>query len=165
MYTFFLRFCFYSSYECFAWISVHHVRKNSLTYIQYKTVLSGNRLFWMIRMLSHMSVGHGFEIIRRCLETYFLWYRVIKRNDFFLAFFPPCVFFFKYCWRQFLFIYLFIFILYTIFCLRVCLGTRPHYRWLWATMWLLGIELRTSGRAGTALNLWAISPAPAPLCF
>jgi hypothetical protein len=26
-------------------------------------------------------------------------------------------------------------------------GTRPHYRWLRATMWLLGIELRTSGRA------------------
>jgi hypothetical protein len=27
-------------------------------------------------------------------------------------------------------------------------ATDPHYRWLWATMWLLGIELRTSGRAG-----------------
>ena len=39
-------------------------------------------------------------------------------------------------------------------------GTRSHYRWLWATMWLLGIELRTFGRAGNALNLWAISPAP-----
>ncbi|GAB1293000.1 Transmembrane and coiled-coil domain-containing protein 3 [Apodemus speciosus] len=25
-------------------------------------------------------------------------------------------------------------------------GIRPHYRWLRATMWLLGIELRTSGR-------------------
>ena len=35
----------------------------------------------------------------------------------------------------------------------------PHYRWLWATMWLLGIELRTSGRAVSALNRWAISPA------
>jgi hypothetical protein len=22
-------------------------------------------------------------------------------------------------------------------------GSRSHYRWLWATMWLLGIELRT----------------------
>jgi hypothetical protein len=30
----------------------------------------------------------------------------------------------------------------------------------WATMWLLGIELRTSGRAAGALNHWAISPAP-----
>jgi hypothetical protein len=39
-------------------------------------------------------------------------------------------------------------------------GTRSHYRWLWATMWLLGIELRTSGRAVGALNRWAISPAP-----
>jgi hypothetical protein len=27
-------------------------------------------------------------------------------------------------------------------------------------MWLLGIELRTSGRAFSALNHWAISPAP-----
>ena len=38
-------------------------------------------------------------------------------------------------------------------------GIRSHYRWLWATMWLLGIELRTSGRAVSALNHWAISPA------
>jgi hypothetical protein len=39
-------------------------------------------------------------------------------------------------------------------------GVRSHYRWLWATMWLLGIELRTSGRAVGAFNRWAISPAP-----
>ena len=44
-------------------------------------------------------------------------------------------------------------------------GTRPHYRWLWATMWLPGIELRTFGRAGNALNHWAISPAPSPPIF
>jgi hypothetical protein len=31
-------------------------------------------------------------------------------------------------------------------------GTRSHYRWLWATMWLLGVELRTSGRAVSALT-------------
>lgn len=31
-------------------------------------------------------------------------------------------------------------------------GVRSHYRWLCATMWLLGIELRTSGRAVSALN-------------
>jgi hypothetical protein len=36
---------------------------------------------------------------------------------------------------------------------------RSHYRWLWATMWLLKIELRTSDRAASALNHWAISPA------
>jgi hypothetical protein len=30
---------------------------------------------------------------------------------------------------------------------------------LWATMWLLGFELRTSGRAVSILNHWAISPA------
>jgi len=38
-------------------------------------------------------------------------------------------------------------------------GIRSHYRWLWTTMWLLGFELRTSGRAVSALNRWAISPA------
>jgi len=37
-------------------------------------------------------------------------------------------------------------------------GIRSHYRWLWATMWLLGIELRTSGRAVSDLPHWAISP-------
>ena len=41
---------------------------------------------------------------------------------------------------------------------RVCI--RSHYRWLWSTMWLLGIELRTYVRAVSALNLWVISPAP-----
>jgi hypothetical protein len=40
-----------------------------------------------------------------------------------------------------------------------------HYRWLWATMWLLGIELRTSARAVSALNCQAISPAPKFLLF
>ena len=38
-------------------------------------------------------------------------------------------------------------------------GIRSHYGWLWATMWLLGIELRTSGGTVCALNHWAISPA------
>jgi hypothetical protein len=38
-------------------------------------------------------------------------------------------------------------------------GIGSHYRWLWATMWLLGIEVRTSGRAVSVLNHWAISPA------
>ena len=32
------------------------------------------------------------------------------------------------------------------------------YRWLWATMWLLGFELRTSRKAISVLNYWAISP-------
>jgi hypothetical protein len=30
---------------------------------------------------------------------------------------------------------------------------RSHYRWLCATMWLLGIELRTSGKVASALSL------------
>jgi hypothetical protein len=38
-------------------------------------------------------------------------------------------------------------------------ASNPHYRWLWATMWLLEIELRTSGRAMSALNRWSIFPA------
>jgi len=40
-------------------------------------------------------------------------------------------------------------------------GIRSRYGWLWATMWLLGIELRTFGGAVSALNCWAISPADA----
>jgi hypothetical protein len=39
-------------------------------------------------------------------------------------------------------------------------GIRSHYEWLWATMWLLGFELRTFGRTVSALNCWAISPTP-----
>jgi hypothetical protein len=31
---------------------------------------------------------------------------------------------------------------------------------LWATMWLLGFELGTSGRTVSALTCWAISPGP-----
>jgi hypothetical protein len=64
-------------------------------------------------------------------------------------------------------------------CLHVCLCTgvcvylvpseaqRGHWipwgwnhRQLWAAMWLLGIELRSSGRAANAVNHWTISPAP-----
>ena len=39
-------------------------------------------------------------------------------------------------------------------------GARSHYRWLWATMWLLGFEFRTFGRAVSALTRWVISPTP-----
>ena len=56
-----------------------------------------------------------------------------------------------------------IYIMYECFiCMYICVleeGIRSHYRWMWATMWLLGIELRTSGRTVGALNLWAISSA------
>jgi hypothetical protein len=31
---------------------------------------------------------------------------------------------------------------------------------LWATVWLLGIELKTSGRAVSVLSNWVISLAP-----
>ena len=39
-------------------------------------------------------------------------------------------------------------------------GIRAPYRSLWTTKWLMEIELRTSGRAASALNCWAISLAP-----
>jgi hypothetical protein len=38
-------------------------------------------------------------------------------------------------------------------------GIGSHYRRLGATMWLLGIELRFSGRAGSALNLLTSKPS------
>ena len=35
----------------------------------------------------------------------------------------------------------------------VCMHVyRSHYRWLWATMWLLGIELKTFWRVASALK-------------
>jgi hypothetical protein len=37
--------------------------------------------------------------------------------------------------------------------------SRSHYRWLGATLCLLGVELRTSGKAVSALNRQAISLA------
>jgi hypothetical protein len=39
-------------------------------------------------------------------------------------------------------------------------GIRSCYRWLWATIWLLGFELMTFGRTVGAFTRWAISPAP-----
>jgi hypothetical protein len=39
-------------------------------------------------------------------------------------------------------------------------GTRGFCRWVWAATGILGFELRTSGRAVSALNRWSISPAP-----
>ena len=38
-------------------------------------------------------------------------------------------------------------------------GHQIPVRWLWTTTWLLGIELRTSGRADGAFNHWTIFPA------
>jgi hypothetical protein len=58
-----------------------------------------------------------------------------------------------------LFIYLLINYVYNVLPAQTEEGTRSHYRWLWTTLWLLGFELRTSGRAASALKLWAITPA------
>jgi hypothetical protein len=61
------------------------------------------------------------------------------------------------------FIYLFYVCEYTVAAFRHT--RRGHqipwdYRLLWATMWLLGIELWISGRAVSAHNCWVIFPAP-----
>ena len=53
-----------------------------------------------------------------------------------------------------IYLFIYLFIMYSV-CMYACMpeeGTRSHYRWLRATMWLLGIELKTFGRAGSALN-------------
>jgi hypothetical protein len=64
--------------------------------------------------------------------------------------------------RVYFFVYNFLKIYSFILCIWVhcgCLQTHLkrsstgfHYRWLWATMWLLGIELRTCGKVVSALN-------------
>jgi hypothetical protein len=38
-------------------------------------------------------------------------------------------------------------------------------RWLWATVWVLGTKPGSSGRAASALNFWAISPAQRQIPF
>ena len=59
---------------------------------------------------------------------------------------------------------LFILILYAlVLCLNVCVRVTDPLELelqLWATMWLLGNEPRSSGSAVRALNHWAITPAP-----
>ena len=67
-------------------------------------------------------------------------------------------------WHQFLkFLKIFIYFMYMSTSLlssdTLEEDVRPHCRWLWSTMWLLGTELRTSGKAVGALNHWAISLA------
>ena len=63
---------------------------------------------------------------------------------------------------QFLSFYCFnyLFVMCTEFWLHVCFpgsrGRQSHCKWLWAIMWLLGIELSISRRATSALILWAI---------
>lgn len=50
-----------------------------------------------------------------------------------------------------------------VFCLHVRKGIKSQYRWFWATTWLLGIELKTSGRTSSALSLRHVSSPD--LCF
>lgn len=39
-------------------------------------------------------------------------------------------------------------------------GTNWSFRWLWVTLWMLGIKPETSGGAASVLNHWATAPAP-----
>jgi hypothetical protein len=57
------------------------------------------------------------------------------------------LFFFKVFFLRILFIYFMWMITLSISSDTSEKGIRSHYRWLWATMWLLIIELRTSGRS------------------
>lgn len=65
-----------------------------------------------------------------------------------------------------------------VFCLHICLWTTSachlrspergfvgssHYSHLWSDMWMLRIKPRSPGKAGSALNSWAKSPALLPL--
>jgi hypothetical protein len=66
-----------------------------------------------------------------------------------------------------LFLCVWIFCLHVYKCMCTCLvPTEDILNWsygrLWAVMWLLGTEPRSSARAASALNLWIISLAPAP---
>jgi hypothetical protein len=65
-----------------------------------------------------------------------------------------------------------------VFCLHICMHTvcvclvltearqgyqiscNWSYRQVWAAMWLLGIEPKSSRKAGSALNIWDLSPVP-----
>lgn len=74
------------------------------------------------------------------------------------------------------YIYLFLFY-YKSVCIHECMyskyvpnATRRHRghqfpwnwncKWLWATMWILGIKPRSSAKATCAINHWAIGPGP-----
>jgi hypothetical protein len=70
---------------------------------------------------------------------------------------------------MFLKICLFIYLFYIYTSILILFSDTPykhitsHYKWLWVTIWLLGIELKNPGRAFSALNRWANSSAPASL--
>lgn len=44
-------------------------------------------------------------------------------------------------------------------CLQTRRWNRSHNRYMWAILYLLGKELRTSGETANAPNYWTISPA------
>jgi hypothetical protein len=92
-------------------------------------------------------------------ETGFLTWKLNAYYDYWRPFLmKPNFFWLMIFWRDFIY-------LFYIWVHCSCLQTHQkrasdsHYRWLWVTMWLLGIELRTSGRTVSILNCWAISLA------
>ena len=73
---------------------------------------------------------------------------------------PP---YFSFFWFFFFFFKRFIYFMHEcsicMYTWRPVEGISSQYRWLWATTWLPGIEFKTFGRTGGALNYWTISPA------
>lgn len=55
---------------------------------------------------------------------------------------------------------LFLINLFIIYAFKTEEGSWFHYRWMWATKGLLGIELKTTGKAANVLNYWPGSAAP-----
>ena len=77
---------------------------------------------------------------------------------------PPCLVFVFFNFLN----YLLLFYVYWCFaCMYICVEGIRFWsdRELWAAVWMLGIEPRSSGRSASALNYWAISPAPVLLLF
>ena len=83
------------------------------------------------------------------------------------------------CPRDF-FVILILFLRIWVFCLHICMHTvcvcvclvltearkgyqiswNWSYRQVWAAIWVLGIEPKSSRKAGSALNIWDLSPVP-----
>jgi hypothetical protein len=66
----------------------------------------------------------------------------------------------------FIFCFLVYFYFMCIGVLYVCVSVwRSQIPWNWSYMWVRGVEPRSSGRAASALNVWAISSARAMHVF
>jgi hypothetical protein len=119
-------------------------------------VKNHRRAFWQVLLTQALQWIwlHPFVQVHRQKNTFYTCKYIFLRDLFILKFLK------KYL-RIYLCIYLFNVCEYTVAIFRHTRRGHPiHYRWLWATMWLLRIELKTSRRTVSVLNHWAISPAP-----